>query len=85
MIYFQSEVEEIPFTSPQEFQDQIEELEDRNLSLIGYFQQSEEEFDEIERIYIITASKLDVQIDQLKSQMEIMHSTAERDIIRAEG
>lgn len=65
--------------------DTISELEDRNLSLIGHFQQSEEEFDEIKQLFKISAHKLDTQIEQLKSHMEVIHSTVDRNDTRAEG
>ena len=52
------ESKELPFTSPSGLLERIFELEDRNLSLIGHFQQSEEEFEEIKDLFHSTAVKL---------------------------
>ena len=49
---------EIPFSSQADLLERIFELEDRNLSLIGHFQQSEEEFEEIKGLFHSTAVKL---------------------------
>ena len=49
---------EIPFSSHADLLERIFELEDRNLSLIGHFQQSEEEFEEIKGLFHSTAVKL---------------------------
>lgn len=75
---------EIPFENPNALLEKIFELEDRNLSLIGHFQQSEEEFDEIKHLFKITANKLGSQIDQLKSHMDVIDSTVLRNDARAE-
>jgi len=76
---------DIPFVDPGSLMEKVFELEDRNLSLIGHFQQSEEEFDEIRKLFTITANKLGSQIDQLKSHMDVINSTVQRNDIRAQG
>merc|ERR1712142_264383 len=78
------ESKEIPFSSPSALLERIFELEDRNLSLIGHFQQSEEEFEEIKDLFHTTAVKLDSQIEQLKSHMDLVESTVSRNNARAE-
>jgi len=78
------ESKEIPFSSPSALLERIFELEDRNLSLIGHFQQSEEEFEEIKDLFHSTAVKLDSQIEQLKSHMDLVESTVSRNNARAE-
>jgi len=74
----------IPFSSHADLLERIFELEDRNLSLIGHFQQSEEEFEEIKGLFHSTAVKLDSQIKQLKSHMDLVESTVSRNNARAE-
>ena len=58
------ESKEIPFSSPSALLERIFELEDRNLSLIGHFQQSEEEFEEIKDLFHSTAVKLGLPTDE---------------------
>jgi len=74
----------IPFQNASGLLESIFELEDRNLSLIGHFHQSEEEFDEIRAIFQRTAKKLDTQIAQLRSHMQLVETTAERCNARSE-
>ena len=78
-------VENLPFDSPTDLLETIVELEDRNFSLIGHFEQSEEDFDEIQRVFKQTEQKIDSQIEQLKSQKELMENTVERLLNRSEG
>ena len=78
-------VENLPFDSPTDLLETIVELEDRNFSLIGHFEQSEEDFDEIQRVFKQTETKLDSQIEELKSQMELIENTVERLLNRTEG
>merc|ERR1712173_12081 len=75
---------DIPFQSGQKLVEKIEELEDRNLSLIGHFQQSEEEFEEKRHLFLRTEQKLDFQINQLKSHMQLIGHAVDRNIARAE-
>ena len=75
----------MPFDSPTDLLETIVELEDRNFSLIGHFEQSEEDFDEIQRVFKQTEQKIDSQIEQLKSQKELMENTVERLLNRSEG
>merc|ERR1711973_597706 len=77
-------VENLPFDSPTDLLETIVELEDRNFSLIGHFEQSEEDFDEIQRVFKQTEQKIDSQIEQLKSQKELMENTVERLLNRSE-
>ena len=46
--------------------ERIEELETRNLSLIGHFQHSEEAFDEIKKVFEETEQRLEKQIQDLQ-------------------
>ena len=75
----------MPFDSPADLLETIVELEDRNFSLIGHFEHSEEDFDEIQRVFKQTETKLDSQIEELKSQMELIENTVERLLNRTEG
>ena len=75
----------MPFESPADLLETIVELEDRNFSLIGHFEHSEEDFDEIQRVFKQTEQKIDSQIEQLKSQKELMENTVERLLNRTEG
>ena len=75
----------MPFESPADLLETIVELEDRNFSLIGHFEHSEEDFDEIQRVFKQTEQKIDSQIEQLKSQKELMENTVERLLNRSEG
>merc|ERR1711937_984635 len=77
-------VENLPFDSPTDLLETIVELVDRNFSLIGHFEQSEEDFDEIQRVFKQTEQKIASQIEQLKSQKELMENTVERLLNRSE-
>merc|ERR1711915_22889 len=75
---------DVPFESSADLLETIVKLEDRNFSLIGHFEQSEEDFDEIQRVFKQTEQKLAAQINELKSQMEIIGNTVERLVNRSE-
>jgi len=75
---------QIPFANPNNLLESLYELEDRNLSLIGHFQHSEEEFEEVRTIFKRNVKKIETQIEELKSHMELVENTVERCNTRAE-
>ena len=62
----------IPFDSPDEIMKSIEDYEDRNLSLIGHFQQSQEELDSIKKSHHLTMTIMNRQMDMLKSHLIVI-------------
>merc|ERR1711915_616321 len=66
--------DDVPFESSADLLETIGELEDRNFSLIGHFEHSEEDFDEIQRVFKQTEQKLDAQIDELQFFCEMFET-----------
>ena len=50
----------------------IEDYEDRNLSLIGHFQQSQEELESIKKSHHLTMTIMNRQMDMLKSHVIVI-------------
>ena len=62
----------------------IEDFENRNLSLIGHYQNSEEELDGIRKSHKITVNNYDNQLKVLKDHLMVIQSTLDRFVDRAE-
>jgi len=74
---------EIPFKNPSEISAMIEDFEDRNLSLIGHYQNSEEELDGIRKSHQITVNNYDRQLQLLKDHLVVIQTTLDRFVDRA--
>ena len=61
----------------------IEDYEDRNLSLIGHFQQSQEELESIKKSHALTMMVMNRQMDMLKSHLIVINTTCDRYLERA--
>jgi uncharacterized protein YqgV (UPF0045/DUF77 family) len=73
----------IPFDSPAAIMKSIEDYEDRNLSLIGHFQQSQEELESIKKSHALTMQIMNRQMDMLKSHLIVIQTTCDRYLERA--
>jgi len=73
----------IPFDSPDAIMKSIEDYEDRNLSLIGHFQQSQEELESIKKSHALTMLIMNRQMDMLKSHLIVIQTTCDRYLERA--
>ena len=61
----------------------IEDFENRNLSLIGHYQNSEEELDGIRKSHQITVNNYDRQLQLLKDHLTVIQTTLDRFVDRA--
>lgn len=62
----------------------VEDFENRNLSLIGHYQNSEEELDGIRKSHQITVNNYDRQLQLLKDHLTVIQTTLDRSVDRAE-
>merc|ERR1712159_508515 len=74
---------DIPFKSSSEIIGIIEDFENRNLSLIGHYQNSEEELDGIRKSHHKTIQNFDKQLDMLKDHLNVISDTLNRYTDRA--
>ena len=63
---------EIPFEDVYQIEKSIEDYEDRNLSLIGHFQQSQEELEGIKKSHFLTMNVMNRQMQMLKSHLMVI-------------
>lgn len=73
----------IPNQDPSEITAMIEDFENRNLSLIGHYQNSEEELDGIRKSHQITVNNYDRQLQLLKDHLTVIQTTLDRFVDRA--
>jgi hypothetical protein len=68
----------IPFKDPSEITAMIEDFENRNLSLIGHYQHSEEELDGVKKSHQRTVNNYDRQLSLLKDHLTVIQTTLDR-------
>merc|ERR1711931_581961 len=73
----------IPFKELSEITAMIEDFGNRNLSLIGHYQNSEEELDGIRKSHQITVNNYDRQLQLLKDHLTVIQTTLDRFVDRA--
>ena len=69
--------------NPSEIIAMIEDFENRNLSLIGHYQNSEEELDGIKKSHQRTVNNYDRQLQLLKDHLAVIQTTLDRFVERA--
>ena len=73
----------IQYQNPSEIIAMIEDFENRNLSLIGHYQNSEEELDGIKKSHQRTVNNYDRQLQLLKDHLVVIQTTLDRFLERA--